>query len=156
MFREMRRSNQSISAEECVEILKKSPRGVLAVHGEGGYPYALPINFLYADGKLYFHTAKEGHKLDALRADSRVSFCVTDAGVKRDGEWFFRFQSVIAFGKIAFVEEENQKKAILRGLADKYFPPEKDREKAVVSSLDRVEILELTIAHMTGKAVKEK
>ena len=66
MFRKMRRFKQQLSEEECLEILKTAKRGVLAVLGDEGYPYAVPLDFVYEDGKIYFHCAKEGHKLDAI------------------------------------------------------------------------------------------
>ena len=100
MFRKMRRFKQQLSEQECVEILEREPRGVMAVHGEDGYPYAFPMNYIYMDGKLYFHCAKEGHKLDALKADNRVSFCVMDKGYRKDGDWALNIKSVIIFGRI--------------------------------------------------------
>ena len=71
-FRQMRRFKQAASQEECEAVLAAAPRGVLAVHGENGYPYGLPINYVYAGGKIYFHCAKAGHKLDAVRANDKV------------------------------------------------------------------------------------
>ena len=78
MFRKMRRFKQELSHEECVEVLKTQPRGVLSVLGEDGYPYGLPMTHWYneVDGKIYFHCAGEGHKIDAIRACDKVSFCV--------------------------------------------------------------------------------
>ena len=120
MFREMRRKAQQISTEECMEILLNAKTGVLGLHGEDGYPYTVPVNFVYtppgtgngpvsdsdgsADkgngsesgekknepapagdrnsllGTIGFHCAKTGHKIDAIRADNRVSFTVIDRG----------------------------------------------------------------------------
>lgn len=71
MFREMRRKRQLLSDEESEAILRKMPHGVLALHGDGGYPYAVPVSYVYADGKIYFHSALEGHKVDAIRQDAR-------------------------------------------------------------------------------------
>ncbi len=81
-FRKMRRFKQQLSEESCVEILKNEPRGVMAVAGENGYPYAFPIDFVYDGGRLYFHCAKEGHKLDALKNCDKVSFCVMNEGLR--------------------------------------------------------------------------
>ena len=78
MFREMRRKKQQLSTKECVEILRKRTSGVLAVFGEDGYPYAVPISYVYEDGKIYFHSAKAGHKIDAIQQNSKVSFCIID------------------------------------------------------------------------------
>ena len=64
MFRKMRRFKQGLTREECVEILKNEPRGVLSLIGDDGYPYGLPMTHYYnADnGKIYFHCARVGHK----------------------------------------------------------------------------------------------
>ena len=69
MFPEMRRWKQQLTQQECVEVLKQEPRGVLSLMGEDGYPYGLPISYWYceADGKIYFHGAKSGHKIDAIQ-----------------------------------------------------------------------------------------
>ena len=155
MFRKMRRFRQQISDEKCIEILKTEPRGVLALHGENGYPYALPLNHFYHNGKLYFHCAAEGHKLDAIKADPKASFCVTDKGFKKENEWALNINSVIVFGKITFVTDMNKKEDILRRLGNKFYPDPADVEREIEKSLSRVCILELSIDHMTGKLVNE-
>ena len=78
MFRTMRRFKQELTREECLAVLRSQPRGVLSLLGENGYPYGLPIDYWYneTDGKLYFHGAKEGHKIDAIRACDKASFCI--------------------------------------------------------------------------------
>lgn len=73
-FRKMRRNRQELSRDESIRILKEGTSGVLALHGDDGYPYAVPISYVYDDGKLYFHGAKSGHKLDALRSYPKASF----------------------------------------------------------------------------------
>ena len=155
MFRSMRRFKQQLSQEECIDILKKEPRGVLAVHGEDGYPYALPMNHIYIDEKLYFHCAKEGHKLDALKADSRVSFCVMDKGFRKEGEWALNIKSVIIFGKIKKVTDREKALYVVRQLGLKHYPTPEGVEEEIRKSFDRVQLLELTIDHMTGKLVNE-
>ncbi|MEE0955075.1 MAG: pyridoxamine 5'-phosphate oxidase family protein [Eubacterium sp.] len=158
MFRKMRRFKQQISDEECVRILKEEPRGVLAVKGEDGYPYAFPIDYIYDDGKIYFHCAKEGHKIDALKKDSRVSFCVYDHGYKKEGDWAFYINSVIIFGRIRFIEDREETIRRVRDLGRKYYPDpaEADREAVKYGDRGTVQALELTIDHMTGKLVHEK
>lgn len=80
MFRPMRRFKQALPEEECLEVLKEGRRGTLALAGDEGYPYALPINYYFDPGshRIYFHGAGEGHKIDALRRCDKVSFCVHD------------------------------------------------------------------------------
>ena len=153
----MKRFKQQLSEEECIEILKKEPRGVLAVNGDDGYPYAFPINFHYEEqsGKLYFHCAKKGYKLDALRKSKKVSFCVYDEGYRKEGDWALNIKSVIIFGTIRFIEDQNETKARLKALGLKYYPTEESVEEEVKTFWTNVQILELTVQHMTGKCVNE-
>lgn len=155
MFRKMRRFKQQLSDEKCIEILKNEPRGVLALHGENGYPYALPLDHLYYGGRLYFHCASEGHKIDAINADPKASFCVTDKGFKKENEWALNISSVIVFGKISFITDADKKENILRMLGNKYNPDPEDVEREIKKYLDKVCILEMSIDHMTGKLVNE-
>mgnify|MGYP003224104069 CR=1 FL=1 len=78
MFREMRRSRQQLTREEAEAVLSRGTSGVLSVLGDEGYPYGVPLSYVYHDGKLYFHWARSGHKLDAVRACPKASFCVVD------------------------------------------------------------------------------
>ena len=155
MFRQMRRFKQELSEQECVEVLNHEPRGVLAVHGEDGYPYAFPMNYIYLDGKLYFHCAKEGHKLNAIAADDRVSFCVMDEGFRKEGEWALNIKSVVIFGKIVKLDDPVQKLKVLTALGLKYYSSAEDVEKEISKDSGRVQLLEITVDHMTGKLVNE-
>jgi nitroimidazol reductase NimA-like FMN-containing flavoprotein (pyridoxamine 5'-phosphate oxidase superfamily) len=153
-FRKMRRSGQQLSEEECIQILEEEPRGVLSVHGENGYPYGIPINFVYDGGKIYFHGARSGHKIDALHADNHVSFCVYDKGRQVEGKRGLNVRSVIVFGWIAFVDDETVKEEKLRILGLKY-APEDYVEQEVQRQKKTVQILELSIDSITGKIVNE-
>lgn len=155
MFRPMRRIGQALYAEEVDRVLTQAPRGVLAVHGEDGYPYAFPMNFLFLDGKLYFHCAKAGHKLDALNADDRASFCVMDQGYRRKGEWALNIRSVVIFGHVTKVDDPDRAQYIARLLGQKYYPTAQEAEVELDKAMDRVQILELSVDHMTGKLVNE-
>ena len=156
MFREMRRFKQALSQAECEELLRREPRGVLALHGEDGYPYALPMNQVYLDGRLYFHCAREGHKLDAIAADERASFCVVDQGFRKEGEWWLNLRSVIAFGRVQRVADPQRMAHVARQLGLKHYPTPEGVEEELAKDLGRVAILEMTIDHMTGKQVTER
>ena len=156
MFREMRRHSQELSKEECIEILINQPRGVLAVLGDDEYPYAVPMDYVYVDGRLYFHSAKEGHKLDSIKRHSKASFCVMNEGVKKEDSWWYTFKSVIAFGRIRILTDSNEKIDKLTYLGNKYFPTPEDTENEIVRLLDRTEVFELNVEHMSGKLVREK
>ena len=155
-FRPLRRIKQTASQEECIALLESAPRGVLAVHGENGYPYGLPVNYVFMDGRIYFHCAKEGHKVDALRADDRVSFTILSEPVKNEGEWWYCFTSVIVFGRICEVTDLDKADKVLRALGTKYFPEGYDMETDIIRNGPHALILELTIDHVSGKHVREK
>ena len=155
MFREMRRFRQQASEEECLEILKSAKRGVLAVHGDDGYPYTVPLDFVYEDGCMYFHGAKSGHKLDAIRRDDKVSFCVLSEGVKEENDWWYHFTSVICFGRMSEVTEQEEAYRCLRLLGRKYMPTVEMVEEDMEKNAARAAVLKLTVEHMTGKHVKE-
>ena len=155
MFRKMRRFKQQLTDEECAEILRREPRGVLALLGDDGYPYAVPLDFVYDDGKIYFHSAAEGHKIDAIRRCDKVSFCVTEQGERAPGEWWLKVRSVIAFGRIRILEDRDEVLSHVRALGLKYAAPDYV-EKELQKDGKRVQCLEFTIEHMTGKRVNEK
>ena len=155
MFRKMRRFKQQISEEECIRILKEKPRGVLSMIGDDGYPYGIPLDHWYSGNKLYFHGAKVGHKMDAITAFDKVSYCVMDEGFRRDGEWALNIKSVVVFGRIRVVEDEAKKREICTNLVRKFTDDEEYLQKELTNAFPRVNCLELTIEHMTGKLVNE-
>ena len=156
MFRPMRRRKQQLTEEECIAILQAAPRGTLSVIGDNGYPYGVPINYVYADGKLYFHSALTGHKIDAVNSCSKASFTVLDNGEKPDDDWAYFFNSVIVFGSIRIVDDESEKLLRLRQLGLKYFPSAEEVEEDIRKNASRCHILALSIEHMTGKHVHER
>ena len=155
-FRPMRRFKQALPEEECFRILKQAYRGFLSVNGDGGYPYTVPINFVFENGKLYFHCAKEGHKLDALRACDKACFTVLDEPEKEPGDWWYHVKSVICFGRVEIVADDIERMDRLRTLAGKYFPAGYDTEADILRNGPKAEILAFTIEHISGKAVREK
>ena len=157
MFREMRRFKQQISEDECIHILKEEPRGVLSMLGDDGYPYGIPISHYYCeeDGKIYFHGAKVGHKIDAIKAYDKASFCVYDKGYRKEGEWALNIKSVVIFGRIRLVEDEEKSRMICTRLCRKFSDDEEYLRKELENAFPRVQCLEMTIEHMTGKLVNE-
>ena len=158
MFREMRRFKQQLSGAECADILTRAPRGVMALSGDGGYPYAVPLDFVYdaEANKLYFHCAAEGHKIDAMRRSDKVSFCVLDEGVPSGEDWSLYFKSVIVFGRLRMLTDRDEVIEKVRLLGLKYYPDAADVEAELRKDGARVQCLELTVEHMTGKRVHEK
>lgn len=157
MFRKMRRFKQELSKDECIEVLKNEPRGVLSVLGDDGYPYGIPMDHWYDEesGNLYFHGAKEGHKLDAISKCDKVSYCVYDQGYRKDGEWALNIKSVVVFGRLHPVTDADTTLKACKNLCQKFTDDPKYLEYELTHSLPRVLCLELIPEHMTGKLVKE-
>ena len=157
MFREMRRKRQQLPEAEAVAVLERGSSGVLAVLGDGGYPYAVPLSYVYSDGKLYFHCAKSGHKLDAVRECDKASFCVVARDDVVPEEFTTRYVSVIAFGRVRELTGDDEKIAAVRRLAEKYAPElsEAAREAAIERDLAPLCMLELNVEHLTGKQARE-
>lgn len=151
MFREMRRKRQLLPTEESVSILEKMTSGTLALHGDDGYPYAVPVSYVYADGKIYFHTAVKGHKVDAIQTNGKVSFCVVEQDDVKPAEFTTYFRSVIAFGKARILEDGNEKLSALRLLADKYSHGEAGMEAEIAKGFNHLLMVEITVEHLTGK-----
>lgn len=154
----MRRIKQQISESECVALLKSEKRGVLAVLGDEGYPYTVPLDYFYDEdnGKIYFHGAKEGHKVDAISKCDKVSFCVLGKDIFKEDDWAPFVTSVIVFGRIKAVSSREEALEKVRKIGLKYYPNPEDVENVLERTKDRVLCLELSIEHMTGKRVHEK
>ena len=157
MFREMVRKKQQLPEAECIEILKREKRGVLSLLGDDDYPYGIPLNHYYneADGRLYFHSGKKGHKIDALRRHEKASFCVYDEGFRRDGEWALNIRSVIVFGRIEIISDTKTVYEISRQLSRKFTQDGKYIEDEIRKSGPGTLMFALVPEHMTGKLVNE-
>ena len=157
MFREMVRKKQALPEERIKELLKNEKRGVLSVLGEHGYPYGIPMNFWYEEesGKIYFHSGKTGHKVDALRKNNKVSFCIYDDGFRKEGEWALNISSVVVFGRMEVVEDFEKAMDICRKLSLKYTPDETYIGEEIRKSGKATLCYELTPEYITGKLVNE-
>ena len=157
MFREMRRKRQALTQAQCQAILEQGSCGVLALSGDDGYPYAVPLSYLYHQGKLYFHCAKSGHKLDALRREPKASFCVVAQDQVAPLEYTTLYRSVIVFGRLRELEDDREKRAAIETLALKYAPQDTPahREEAIQRDWGPLCVLELTPEHVSGKQGKD-
>ena len=155
-FREMRRKRQQLSNEESVGILQKSTSGTLALLGDNGYPYVVPISYVYSDGKLYFHSAPCGHKIDAIRNCDKASFCVIDADDVKPKEYTTYYRSVVVFGRISIIEDETEKMAAARLLSERYNPNDEEGfRKEIEKGFARMLAIRFDIEHLTGKEAIE-
>lgn len=157
MFREMRRKKQALADETCQEVLNRGTSGVLAVSGDDGYPYAVPMSYVYNGEKIYFHSAFEGHKIDSIARNHKVSFSVIDQDQVVSREYTTYFRSVIAFGTIRVVSDAQEKRKAIETLAAKYSPGESEERtgQAIEREWAQLCILELSIEHLSGKEAIE-
>lgn len=157
MFREMRRKKQKLSKEECDRILYNGTSGVLALHGDNGYPYAVPVSYVYNGEKLLFHSAKNGHKIDAIIKNAAASFCVIDQDQIVPEEYTTYFRSIIAFGRIRILEDDTEKRSAIEKLAVKYAPDDtaENRDKAIEREWKPLCMMEMELEHLTGKQAIE-
>ena len=155
-FREMRRKRQQLSEEESIAVLQKATAGTLALLGDKDYPYAVPISYVYHERKLFFHSALAGHKVDAIRKCDKASFCVIEQDDVQPERYTTFYRSVIAFGRIRIIEDEQEKLQIARMLGNRYNPNhEEGMQKEIESGLSRMLAIRFDIEHLTGKEAIE-
>lgn len=156
MFRKMRRFKQMLPEAETREIIAKGPRGVLGVNGDDGYPYTVAVNHVLVGDKIYFHSAKAGHKIDSIKKDPKVSFIVVEKDEVVSREYTSYFRSAMVFGKAHIVEDEEEKKNAFRALSEKLCADDLDRYDEVMSKdAPNALIVCIDIEHMTGKEAME-
>lgn len=157
MFRKMRREKQSLSQNECEQILYRATSGVLALFGNDGYPYAVPMSFVFDNGKLYFHSAKTGYKIEAIKKHTQASFCVIAQDNIVPEEYTTYYQSVIAFGKMNIIEDETKKYSAIEKLTCKYAPFDtlQNRQDIIQKEWNSLCMLEMYVEHLTGKEAIE-
>ncbi|MDE7395250.1 MAG: pyridoxamine 5'-phosphate oxidase family protein [Clostridiales bacterium] len=156
MTEKMRREKQALEKAEIDRILERNTSGVLALMDKDGYPYAVPLSYVYENGKIYFHSAKTGHKIDAVRFCDKASFCVIDKDDVQPEKYTTFYKSVIAFGKAEIVQSEEEALYAMKALGEKYYP---DHDEALNAELERFKsafaVIKFSIEHITGKQARE-
>jgi hypothetical protein len=158
MFRKMRRSEREISQEEAKKLLMDNKRAAFSVIGDEGYPYTIPINFYYdeAESRIYFHSAKVGHKIDALKQNNKVCFTTWDDGYLEEGDWAYYVSSCVVFGKASLIEDERLTEEKVRVFALKYYPTAEEVDEVMAKYIKAVQLVAIDIEHISGKRVHEK
>jgi len=152
MHRKLRRQDRAISAEETLALLDRSEHGVLSTTSPDGAPYGVPVNYCLLDGAIYFHCALDGHKLDNLQAEGRVSFCVIGQTEVQASQFATRYESVIVSGRADEVFAEEKQKA-LEGLLAKYSPHFiAEGRRYIEVHLDQTRVIRIDIEAVSGKA----
>lgn len=156
MFRDMRRKKQLLPEEESMEILKSATAGVLGVTGDDDYPYTVPISYSVEGDRIFIHSAVEGHKIDGIKKNDKVSLAVIDQDEIVQETFTTHYKSVVAFGRARILTDDGEKRFALESLIKKYSPDfVEEGEEYIKKDWDRVAIIEVKIEHMTGKAAIE-
>ena len=154
MFREMRRNTKELTREEAVEMLETQLYGTLALNSENGYPYAVPLSYVWIDGMICFHGAIAGQKFDILQKDGRASFCVVQQNAIQPAKFTTFFRSAIAYGTVRIVADEARVNRVMRAFLDKYSPGHIEAGlKYIDASRSRFCVSEMTIEHLAGKGL---
>ena len=152
----MRRFKQQLTENKTLEILCSSTSGVLSLCGNDGMPYGVPLSHVYDNGKLYFHSALTGHKIDLIRQNDNASFTVIAKDEIHPERYTTYFQSVIVFGKVKIIEDEHRKKEILEILGRRCNPADPEGlSKEIQTGFNRCLVLEMSIEKLTGKQAIE-
>ncbi len=156
MFRKMRRIKQELHQDELERVLKLNTSGVLALNDSNGYPYSVPLSFVYSNGKIYFHSAKSGHKIDAIKNCPKATFCIVDKDDVKPEKYTTFYKSVIAFGKVEIVNDSEETLFAIKQLGEKYYPHHDiELQQEIDKSINRFLIIKLEIVHITGKQAIE-
>lgn len=156
MIYKMRRFKQKLQHSEIERILHNNSSGVLAIIDESGFPYAVPLSFVYANGNIYFHSAKTGHKIDAIKNCDKAAFCIIDKDDVQPEKYTTFYKSVIAFGKIEIIDDSDEILFAIKEIGEKYHPNhDNDLQNEITKSKSSFLIIRLSIQHITGKQAIE-
>lgn len=158
MFRKIRKKQNEISVEQAKQLLINERRAVLALNGDDGYPYAVPINFWYceADETIYFHGSRTGHKVDSLKRSDKVCLTVYGNEQIKDEPWAPFVQSAVVFGRCRLIQDQERAVELVRQFACKYYPDKNLVEEEIAVSGKAVQMYALSVEHISGKEVQER
>lgn len=151
MFRPLRRTKQEISAAEVQRVMDVCPSGTLAVIGDDGYPYQVPLNYVYMNGTIYMHGAKEGHKIDAVMASDKATFCVIEKDDVLSEAYTTLYRSVVAFGRPRIVESEEEAYDAMMAFCLKFNPSVEGAKATIADEMPATAVIAVDVEHITGK-----
>lgn len=154
--RNIRRKDRAATLDEAMKTLISGEYGVLASVDNNGQPYGVPLSYWVSDGKIYFHCAREGHKIANIRNNPKASFTVVGkVQAVYDKNFTTDYESVIVFGNVFEVVTRDEKWGALYGLAGKYLPGHLDKANdAIEAALNRTAVYAMTVSEISGKAKK--
>lgn len=154
MHHKIRRMDQALPRERCEEILREAAWGTLALCGADGVPYAVPVNFVQEGGKIWFHCALEGRKIDLIRENPMVSFCVVGSAQVVPEDFTTKYESVILTGRARLLETREEKIGPMTALCKKFSEPYLEKLNCLRGDLRSLGLAEIEILDMTGKKSK--
>lgn len=155
MNREMRNKQRQVSARKAKEMLLRGTEGILSMHGDDGYPYGVPFNYIYMNDAIYIHTLNQGYKIDALKTNQKVCFSVIVRSQIIPELYTARYESVIATGEAEFVEEQMERTQVLEGFVSRFSPGlENGGAKFIRASIDRTAIIKIRIQDLKGRSFR--
>lgn len=157
-FRKIRRIKNEISPEAAKALLRTCKRAAFSVIGDGVYPYTVPVDFYYdeTENRIYFHSAKAGHKVDSIKANNKVCFTTWNDGEKETGDWAYYVNSCVVFGRATLIDDNVLTEEKVRKLALKYYPSAEEVEAEIQKDIRGVQLIAIDIEHISGKRVHEK
>lgn len=157
MFRDMRRVDRNKGTLEGIEILKNSDVSFLStISVDDGYPYAIPMNHVYLDGSIYYHCSKKGHKLDNIKENSKVCVSAVSEYEFVPDKFTVGYKSVVVFGKASVVEDEDEKRMVLREVIKTYSTDYIEAGNEYVEKLFKItDVIKVVPEKISGKASKE-
>lgn len=152
LFNEMRRIKKLMTQEDTAQILKKAEYGTLASMGKDGYPYSVPFNFTYIKDCIYFHSAHNGHKIENIKNNAKVSFSAVNYVRLIPQNFDTEYDSVVIFGSAVEVTDDEEKQQALLELIKKYSKDYLETGMVHINkNMNSVAVYKIKIDHMTGK-----
>jgi len=155
MFRKIRRIKQELKETDVIDILNKERTGILSVIGDEGYPYGVPVNYVYSDNKIYFHSAKDGHKIDAIKNNPKVCFTIISKDILVSEELTTYFESVVIFGHARIIENKDEMISSMHKFAEKYNKNMSFIDSEIEKTFNQLLCIEISIDHISGKEAIE-
>jgi nitroimidazol reductase NimA-like FMN-containing flavoprotein (pyridoxamine 5'-phosphate oxidase superfamily) len=154
MEHKIRRADRAISENDAKVILQQGEYGVLSTASAEGQPYGLPLNYCYVNDAIYFHCAAEGHKIENIKVNNKVSFTVVGKTQVLPDKFTSKYDSAIVFGKATEMLGPEKQKALIEVLK-KYSPGHMESGlKTIENSEEKVRVYKISIEALTGKASK--
>ena len=154
MGSKVRRTDREISKTAAQEILQRGEYGVLCTVSPDGQPYGVPLSYSYDNGVIYIHSASEGHKVDNINREARVSFCVVGKTEIIPEKFGTKYESAIVFGEVSELNGDEKRQGLL-SLVKKYSGEYLEAGQQYIEKVGgKARVYKIVIDSITGKSRK--